>query len=47
MSYKEFGFESYEAPNSVILGMINEDIVCASPGTPGGDEPIIDDDEDY
>ena len=45
MSYKEF--ESYEAPNAMILGMISEEILCVSPGKPGGDDVIIDDDDDY
>ena len=45
MIYKESG--SYEAPNSVVLGMINEAVICTSPGAPGGDDVIIDDDDDY
>lgn len=35
MSYKEIDYGSYESPNSIVLGMVNEDIFCQSPNNPG------------
>ncbi|MBR6270483.1 MAG: hypothetical protein IKR30_07950 [Bacteroidales bacterium] len=44
MIYKEIDYGSYESPNSIVLGMVNEAVICTS-GTPGGDDVIVDDDD--
>ena len=40
-------YGSYEAPEAIVFGIVNKEILCASPGKPGGDDEIIDDDTDY
>ena len=30
MIYKEIDYGSYESPNSIILGMVNEAVICGS-----------------
>ncbi len=45
MSYKENDYGSYESPNSIILGMVNESGFMTN--SDGNETPIIDEDEDF
>lgn len=42
-------YGSYEAPEAIVFGIVNKEILCSSPqeGTPGDDDTLIDVETDY